>query len=74
MQKGKPEGGFWNCGGQHYADQCPGKGGQMRTLGEFLPTAGSAAEALVSRLCGFKEVKTKKHAEVAITKTQGWQS
>ena len=38
----------------------------MRTLGEFLPTAGSAAEALVSRLCGFKDVKAKKSAVVKV--------
>ena len=56
--KGGPKGGCWICNGAHYADQCPTKTRQMRSLGDFMPAAAGG----VSKLCGFREVASTRRA------------
>jgi len=55
--KGGPKGGCFNCGGPHYADQCPNKNpGSLRTLDSWMPEGWTGETGGVSKLCGVSEV------------------
>ena len=74
-KKGGPKGGCWNCGGNHFARDCPaGKGGLRQLESQEWPAEAwpdttwtgaasvSAASEVIGRLSGLREVKGKGNA------------